>query len=269
MKSSLPLALLLCLALPLRAADLVQDLRFVEVPAGRFVMGSERGGYKDERPVQQLNINAFLMMDHELTIGEAKRLMKAHPGLLGRAPGSPLPEDPRRRPANADDLPAVLTLAEAQAVVAKLSDVSGRRVRLPTEPEWEYAARGGLQRKLYPWGSPGEKFRGTPVDALVRTTRGEDCDPMTSVPVAPVRTATPGNGYGLFDMAGNAWEWTASTYRRYPHTAQSVAGLQRKDDEMIVIRGGGQAPEACDVRVALRGYAYPDSRHGLRLVMEK
>jgi len=270
MKKPLLLGLLLCLCMPARAAELWQELRFVDIPAGSFSMGSEQGRYKDERPVHRLSIGSFLMMDHELSVGEAKRLLKQYPNLIKRALTSPTRDDPRKRVGNEDDLPVLLTYAEAEALASKLSEAGGKRVRLPTEPEWEYAARGGLDRKLYPWGNPDETFRGKKVRDLVRAVRGgDDCDPFSSVPVGPVRTMTPSNGYGLFDTAGNAWEWTSSIYQRYPYASQSGGRLQRKQDDLIVIRGGGQAPEACDVRVALRGYAQPDSMYGVRFVAEK
>nr|WP_281720589.1 SUMF1/EgtB/PvdO family nonheme iron enzyme [Nitrosomonas nitrosa] len=245
-------------------AGLWEDLRFVNIPAGSFEMGST-DGYTDERPVHMVKVNDFFMMDHELTVGEARHLVKLHPGLITVPPG------------DNDQLPVTVTYVEANAIASKLSMVAGKKVRLPTEPEWEYAARGGLKQKQYPWGNPQDKFRGENVHLLLeRVLGGEECHPISSVPIGPVRSMSPSNAYGLYDMAGNVWEWTSSTYRPYPYKPQAQGdklqdqGRRKKSTrDMIVIRGGGQADESCDVRVAFRGYAHLDSSYGVRFVTEK
>ncbi|MCH8291686.1 SUMF1/EgtB/PvdO family nonheme iron enzyme [Candidatus Poribacteria bacterium] len=74
--------------------------------------------------------------------------------------------------------------------------------RLPTEAEWEYAARGGLKRKKYAWGDNPD-------------TTKSNYESNVSKP-SPVGSYSP-NGYGLYDMSGNAWEWVSSIYLPYPY----------------------------------------------------
>lgn len=259
-------------------AGLWEDIRFVNIPAGSFEMGSTRH-YSDEMPIHTVHVKGFLMMDHELTVKEAKSLVKLYPGLITRKLTSPVSEfitDEQTGESTVlyrddDQLPVTLTYAEAEAIAAKISKTAGKTVRLPTEPEWEYAARGGLKQKQYPWGNPQEKFRGKKIQLLVDHITGKDdghhCN--FGMPVGPVRSMSPSNAYGLYDMAGNAWEWTSSVYRAYPYRLPKRGRVKKSSDDMIVIRGGGHAQESCDVRVAFRGYANLDSQYGVRFITER
>ncbi len=266
------LSVLLFLAsVQVAVAGLWEDLRFVNIPAGSFEMGSPHEGYRDERPVHSISISGFLMMDHELTIGEINRLIKLHPKLITRKLTNPMDEfmdQPTASSSDNDQLPVIVTYAEAEAIAAKMSKLLGKTVRLPTEPEWEYAARGGLNQKQYPWGSSQDIVGKETVQSLVdRVTDG--CALFRPMPVGPVRSISPSNAYGLYDMAGHAWEWTSSAYRTYPYKPQEQGRTKKSASDSIVIRGGGAVIEGCDVRVALRGFTRSDSRFGVRFVTEK
>lgn len=126
--------------------------------------------------------------------------------------------------------------------------------RLPSEAEWEYAARGGLKGKAFPWGDE-------PADKSRANYAGSDMGGTTPV------GSYPANGYGLFDMAGNVWEYVADEWGPYPSTPQinPVAGGNRfLDDTFLkittrrVIRGGSFGGAPVNLRVTYRDSHPPE-----------
>jgi formylglycine-generating enzyme required for sulfatase activity len=169
--------------------QLVPDI--VVVPSGSFLMGCERG-QENERPVHSVWVDRFGLARFPVTNREyAIFVEKSH-----MAP-PPFISDPMF--SNPQQPVVGVTWDEAVLYCDWLSKRFGRVFRLPTEAQWEKAARGGREGALYPWGdeSPGEKlFLG--------------CDPVTGGP-APVGANEP-NGFGLFDMSEGVHEWCSDYY---------------------------------------------------------
>jgi formylglycine-generating enzyme required for sulfatase activity len=205
---------------PLRRGDTTAHggVSFVGIPAGEFVMGDSLGrGPDTELPARRVRIDAFWMARTETTVTQWKAFLddSGHP--------------PGRSSASSPDHPVVgVTWEEAQDYCDWFSRKHGVTARLPTEAEWEYAGRGGLEGKQYPNG-----------DSI--SPRDANYDSKGPVKVASYRP----NGYGLYDMAGNVFEWVADWYDpRRP---------QRRAD-----RGGGWCMGAAMARVSAR-HAGPGS----------
>jgi sulfatase modifying factor 1 len=226
----------------------------VWIPGGTFRMGSE-DWYPEERPVHPVSVDGFWMDDHQVTVAEFRRFVKAtgyvtmaerpldpadfpdaDPALL--VPGS-LVFQRTRGPVSLDDyrnwwayVPGASWrhpkgpgstldgLDRHPVTQVAFEDVETYAAwagkELPTEAEWEFAARGGLDGATYTWG---DEFapRGR---MMANTWQGEFPWQNTLLDkfegTSPIRSFPP-NGYGLYDMAGNVWEWTADFFTpRHP-----------------------------------------------------
>ena len=217
---------------------------FVFVPGGEFQMGDLWGdGDSDERPVHTVRVDDFYISRYEITVGQFR--------MFCEATGRSMPSQPSWN--RGDDYPVVnvswydavrfCNWLSRQAGLEEVydestweADFSRVGYRLPTEAEWEYAARGGLTGKKYP---NGDTMNDT-IANLAKRFRG----------TTPVGQFEP-NGYGLYDMAGNLFEWTADFYSSYSEEEQTDPRGPSSGD-YIVIRGGSWISSAAALRVSFR-----------------
>jgi formylglycine-generating enzyme len=225
----------------------------VWVPPGGFLMGSE-DFYPEERPVRPVEVDGFWMDIHPVTVGDFCRFVTAtgyvtvaerpldprqypdadprrlRPGsLVFRSPPGPVdlrdhtqwwhyvpgvswrhPRGPGSSVDGLDRHPVTHVAAEDAEAFAAWAGKD-----LPTEAEWEFAARGGLQEAVFTWGdefTPGGRV-------MANTWHGrfpwQNLKPRRRHGTSPVQSYPP-NGYGLYDMAGNVWEWTSDYFAARP-----------------------------------------------------
>lgn len=164
----------------------------VAIPSGAFWMGDD-GGRPDERPAHRVWVDAFAVARLPVTNAEYAVFLEA----TGHTPPH-FWDDPRF---NEPEQPVVaVSWHDAVAYCAWISAQTGRRCRLPTEAEWERAARGGREREAYPWG---EDVAGWSADPALARRRQEQPN--------PVGLSRP-NGFGLLDMGYNVHEWCSDWY---------------------------------------------------------
>ncbi|MDX2032385.1 MAG: SUMF1/EgtB/PvdO family nonheme iron enzyme [Blastocatellia bacterium] len=206
----------------------------VYVLGGAFRAGRD-DGEPNERPAHTVTIKPFFIDRTEVTNEEYQKYIDAT--------GSPAPPawNDNRFPENAEKLPVTgISWEEATAY----AEWAGKR--LPTEEEWEFAARGADGR-FYPWGE-----NWMPDTANVKNTEGETRELM---PVGQfVLGASP---FGVVDMSGNVWEWTASDYREYP--GGSIEAPPAGFTNLKVIRGGSYLSSGKKATATLR-VGWPGSR---------
>ena len=235
----------------------------VVVPAGRFSMGclsNDRDCDGDEQPVHDVTLpNNFAMAVYEVSFAEYDRYVQA-------TGARPLDDEGWGR----GDRPVInLDWEEARAYARWLSEQTGRSYRLPTEAEWEYAARAGTTTK-YSWGNEAshEQANYGTDKCCAGLAQGSDRWEYT----APVGSF-PANGFGLYDMHGSVWEWTQdcwyASYDGAPTNGQAWEGGNGGDCDRRVVRGGSWGANPRYMRAADRNFLDVSDRSktlGLRLV---
>lgn len=233
-------------------------MKFKEIPSGTFMMGSaipncpkdnpftEKNEFdeclgsisKYEIPQYKVILESFYMQESEVTQGQWYEIMGSNPSSFKRGdPNMPVEQ---------------VSWNDAQKFINKLNAKEGnKKYRLPTEEEWEYAARAGTITKWYCGDSE------SCVNSIAVYTTSSQNSPK------PVKSKKP-NAWGLYDMSGNVWEWTQSCW--------SIDYNSEKNCEKKVLRGGGWNENASNTRSAVRGGDIPDYRYftrGFRLLADK
>jgi sulfatase modifying factor 1 len=262
-------------------ADQLPEL--VIIPGGEFLMGSADGD-ADERPPHLVHVDEFMIASRPVTNAEyaafvqdaSYRLPAIHDLPLVvtaggreresvfRATSQPYTWTNGQPPDGRAQHPVTLVRwDDAVAYCSWLSATTGRTIRLPTEAEWEKAARGGVAGRRYPWG---DRIDPELVNFLT--------DPARKAAHGTSRCGTyPPNDFGLYDMAGNVWEWVQDWYADdyYSH-APSDNPAGPSTGVMRVLRGGSWL--SADVRMLTCAYRHkvpPDTYSyaiGFRVVCE-
>ena len=237
MRMMLVLVALLWLAAHPAMAAAPDDM--VLVPAGEFTMGSPEGD-PDEKPAHKVQISAFFMDKFEVTV-------KQYAAFLQES-GGDRPAEWKTMNKTANQNRPVMGVDWAEA--ARYCKWAGKR--LPTEAEWEKAARG-TDGRLYPWGNDPP----TPLHANYGKKEWNNHEALV-----PVGTLEAGKSpYGVYDMAGNVWEWVSDWYDHdYYKQSPSESPTGPPTGGFKVIRGGSWNTSARNLRAADRYFDPPSFR---------
>jgi formylglycine-generating enzyme required for sulfatase activity len=236
----------------------------VEIPAGPFIMGSNPGNHipQEETPAHEVDLPVYHLGLYPVTIAQYAEFIKqtdhAPPkkvGWLGKSP-----------PKNRLDHPVVgVSWYDALAYCAWLSEKSGRAYRLPSEAEWEKAARG-TTGQIYPWGDTW--------DATLCHSSGEQTAAVTTY----FKNKSP---FGCYDTIGNVWEWTSTLWGAnwqesdfaYPYQPDDGReDLAAAESVYRIFRGGSFKDEPNQLRSSARRWYAPshaDKSRGFRVALDR
>ncbi len=227
-------------------------LEMVAIPPGEFMMGSQDKS-SDEYPQHRVRINySFFMGKFEVTQAQWRAVVGSNPSTFKDCDECPVEN---------------VSWNDAVEFCRKLSARTGREYRLPSEAEWEYAARAGTTTQ-FPFGATVTpeivNYDGNyPYGSAAKGTSRQKTVPVGSLGVA--------NGFGLYDMLGNVWEWCQDVYHDSYGDAPTdgSAWISGADRNVRVLRGGSWGYIAYYTRSAYRHWVSPTSHNnnvGFRLV---
>jgi formylglycine-generating enzyme required for sulfatase activity len=227
----------------------VRGTEMIYIPAGKFLMGSD--AYAGEKPHHEVYLDSFYIARYPVTNAQYKEFVAA---TEHRSPrhwkAGTYPEGEENHPVR------FVSWRDALAYCSWLSEETGEEMRLPTEAEWEKAARGTDGRR-YPWGDEFDKLKCNSSESATGTTPVDKYSPHGDSP------------YGVADMAANVWEWCSSLKKDYPYNPDD--GREDLEAEgSRVLRGGSFFTARFNARVAARNDSDPDTDFdvtGLRVVV--
>jgi formylglycine-generating enzyme len=232
-------------------------IQMIFVKGGSFYMGCDDPKfhgeeYDDERPVHRVSVSSFYLCKYEVTLGQYRHIMGMYPPAYnGIDYGNKY----------CDDCPVVkISWDDAQEFIRRVNKKYNKHYRLPTETEWEYAARGGLHSKNCMFS--GSNNAGTV--AWFGRRNGT---------THPVGQKEP-NELGIYDMSGNVAEWCADWYgpEYYQGTVDNVNPKGPEKGDKRICRGGSYFDEDVACRVVDRGRYEPNTSQwniGFRLAMDE
>ena len=233
--------------------DPVTGMEFMAIPGGVFIMGDNQ--YKLSTPEHEVTIQPFLMGRHEVTFDQYAKFCS---------------DTERQLPSDEgwgkEDRPVInVTWRDAAAFAEWLSEKTGKNFRLPSEAEWEFAARGGT-KTTYPWGDLFVMNRAN-CDGC-----GSNWDKQSTAPVGSFKP----NGYGLYDMIGNVYEWCMDMYQVYSYQGAPTDGSAWSDfpeEERLqsIQRSASWRQPVDEMKVTQRCYVSADEGNyegGFRLALD-
>ena len=229
---------------PTTTTTATPNIEMVFVKGGTFTMGAtaEQGSdaSSNEKPTHSVKLSDFYIGKYEVTQAQWKAIMGTNPSNW-----------------KGDNLPVEnVSWNDVQEFITKLNAQTGKKYRLPTEAEWEYAARGGNQSKGYKYSGSNSISNIAWYDA--------NSNKMTHI----VGQKSP-NELGIYDMSGNVWEWCQDWLGNYSSSFQTNP-IGPSSGSYRVLRGGSWSYVARTCRVSIRGYSKPAdryNRHGFRLAL--
>ena len=210
----------------------ITGMVFMWVPGGTFQMGDLFGdGSSGEKPEHEVRLDGFWLGKFPVTQGEWQKVMGSNPSHFKNGHNYPVEK---------------VSWEDVQYFIKKLNKQGDGKYRMPSEAEWEYAARSGGEKERYAGGD----------DVDLVAWYAENSGNSTH----PVGQKAP-NGLGLFDMSGNVWEWVQDWYVEDAYSKRDSKGIYAGSGSDRVSRGGSWGNFARSTRCANRGSLPPDSRN--------
>ena len=221
---------------------LPNQVEMVSLPAGKFLMGSSESNY--EKPQHQVKVNSFAIGKYPITQAQYQAVMGNNPSHFKNNPQNPVEN---------------VSWNDAQAFCQKLSQITGKTYRLPTEAEWEYACRAGATTRYY-FGDNDNQLG----DYAWHKGNSQD-------KTHPVGQKKP-NAWGLYDMSGNVYEWCEDNWHdSYENAPRDGSAWLIKDNDFYIVRGGSWVSYPNYCRSAFRfvnNRRVDGSNNGFRVVCD-